>query len=252
MPSTPKRPHICKLTVFLLSRGLINCTAWSPASASTTHSMCASMHLSVLSMCASSQPPSMNRRQRRQHLQPAGAPPAPPAQPATTFAPAEIAGITEDHAHEQFFFDKPTCQRLLQLLRDFERPLLLCTPALAVAAQEEALTYLLLDRDERFSFLHSFQHFDLATPKRVNGYDYDAVFMDPPFANLDLALLRRALATLAHPAHQAPLYIAYNERREEDLLHMFPEQNLVRLMPLGYCSVKPRTQRHIWLYGPAK
>ena len=93
--------------------------------------------------------PMMNRRERRQHLQPPGTPLPPPAAPATNLPPAELSGITEDHAYEQYFFDADTRAALLSLLGQFKKPLLLCTPSIAVDAEAAGISYLLLDRDER-------------------------------------------------------------------------------------------------------
>ena len=66
------------------------------------------------------EPPPPNRRQRRAHLQPKGTPPPPPAQPATALKPAAVAGVREDHSFEQYFFDEPTRDALLDLLSPFE------------------------------------------------------------------------------------------------------------------------------------
>ena len=127
----------------------------------------------------------MSRRHRRAHLQPPGSSPPAPAGPASALEPATLAGVLEDHHYEQFFFDEPTCDALLALMARHERPLLLCTPSLAVAAERRGQRYLLLDRDERFGFLRSFRAFDLDSPSPLDEA-FDAVFCDPPFANIAL------------------------------------------------------------------
>lgn len=157
--------------------------------------------------------------------------------------------------HEQFFFDEPTRAALLRLLSRHERPLLLCAPSLAVAAEAAGAPYLLLDRDDRFAFLPHFRRFDLDAPTAVDGYAYDAVLCDPPFANFDLGRLRRVLEVLAggDPLRAAsPLYLCHNERREAALRDAFAGsgRQLARLAPVGYSSVKESTQRSIRLYGP--
>jgi len=211
------------------------------------------MTLGLAGGCSQNRPLT-NRRARRLHLQPPGTPLPPPAAPATNLAPAELAGIVEDHAFEQFFFDARTRDSLLEFMACYERPLLLCCPSLAVAAEEVGQgDYLLLDRDERFCYLGSrYRPFDLAKPTRIDGYAYDAVFCDPPFANLELETLRKALDGMApnEQARSAPLFIAYNSRREQALLSVFAARQLERKMQLGYCSVKPKTQQHLCLYGP--
>ena len=198
----------------------------------------------------------LNRKQRRQHLQPPGTPPPPPAQPATTLAPATCAGVEEDHAFEQFFFDEPTRAKLLAILTtQYERPLLLCAPSLAVAAEAAGVRYLLLDRDERFAFLSGFRSFDLDSPSAevaqfADGQSPDVVLCDPPFANFPLARLRAVIDLLA-PA--VPLYLCFNGRREEEVAAAFQGRShgLERVgSSLGYDSVKKVTQNNIALFGP--
>lgn len=165
--------------------------------------------------------------------------------------PATLAGVLEDHHYEQFFFDEPTREALLSLMAGYELPLLLCTPSLAVAAEQAGQRCLLLDRDERFAFLSAFQAFDLDRPSRLEE-PFDAIVCDPPFANFELPRLRAAIEALRPGASEdVPLFIAYNSRREAELQAAFGAQQLRRLRPLGYMSVKPKTQRHLFLYGPA-
>ena len=194
-----------------------------------------------------------SRRHRRAHLQPSGAPPPAPPRPATALEPAVLAGVVEDHSYEQFFFDEPTQTALLGLMARHERPLLLCTPSLAVAAEAAGQPYLLLDMDERFGFLRSFRPFNLddesAGAGVVHGYEFDAVFCDPPFANVDLQKLRTTLGALCGGrVPRPPLYIAYNAKKEEKLLAAFADEQLRRGRQLGYMSVKPNTQKHLHLY----
>ena len=177
--------------------------------------------------------------------------------------PAKLAGVVEDHAYEQFFFDLDTRSRLLALLSRFERPLLLCVPSLAVAMEEKAASgsspadYLLLDRDERFGFVGNFHALELEKPSEsvleaCARFDCDVIFCDPPFANFDLDQLRGALDELV-PDPSVPLYLAYNGRREAELNAAFAgRQGLVTVagVPLGYESVKSSTQKRICLFGP--
>jgi len=196
----------------------------------------------------------LNRKQRRHHLQPSGTP-YPTAHPATNLEPTECAGVTEEHAFEQYFFDEATRAALLDLLlARHSRPLLLCAPSLAVEAEARGAPYLLLDRDERFGFLRGFRPFDLERPEPETAADFafDCVLCDPPFSNFELARLREVLNTLGAAA--APLYLCYNARREGALVDAFAGsgRELVRMAggPLGYTSVKASTQQHIFLYGP--
>lgn len=138
-----------------------------------------------------------SRRHRRHHLQPPGTPPPPPAGAATNLPPATFRGVEEDHAYEQYFFDGATRESLCGLMAQFERPLLLCVPSLAVLAEESGQPYVLLEKDERFSFLMGFRPYDLLSPTPApTDVPCDAVIADPPFANIELGQLRRALECL--------------------------------------------------------
>ena len=211
-----------------------------------------SPHLALLRCTAP--PVLLNRKQRRHHLQPPGTP-YPTAGPATTLIPSTLAGVAEDHAFEQFFFDESTREYLLKLLYErHKKPLLLCAPSLAVDAEELSKPYLLLDRDERFRFLSGFQSFDLDRPEAVSDFEYDCVLCDPPFANFELARLREVLDALAGgdaKRRTVPLYLCYNAKREASIAKAFHDRQLTRLGngPLGYASVKRATQQQIHLYG---
>lgn len=204
----------------------------------------------------------MNRRQRRHHLQPPGTPPPPPAGLATSLAPATVSGVAEDHAYEQFFFDDSTVETLLTLLSRYRRPLLFCAPSVAVAASKAGLPYRLLDRDDRFGFLEGFRVFSIERAEQlavqcVGDYDYDAVLCDPPFSNIEVQQVRDVLDILASAGSdeqerrrraRAPLYFAFNQKRESELLRSFGDRQLVGKAALGYASVRQKTQKALCLY----
>lgn len=171
---------------------------------------------------------------------------------ATQRKPATLAGVSEDHRYEQFFYDEGTTQQLYQLVDLYERPLLLCNPSLAVMAERKSKPYLLLDRDTRFDFLSGYRPFSLMEPYFVNNFDFDAVFIDPPFANVTPEQVARCLRLMG--ADRVPLYVAYNSRREDALLkamNSLDGPNLERKWSLSYREgVSLDTQDSIWLYGP--
>ena len=72
---------------------------------------------------------------------------------------------------------------MMRLVRRFEKPLLVCVPSIAAKLDANGEDYLLLDRDARFATLRHYEPFDLRSPKSVS-YDFDALFLDPPFANV--------------------------------------------------------------------
>ena len=177
---------------------------------------------------------------------------APTVSSATQREPAMLAGISEDHRYEQFFYDEGTTQQLYQVVDMYDRPLLLCNPSLAVMAERKSKPYLLLDRDTRFDFLSGYRPFSLMEPYLITNFDFDAVFIDPPFANVTPDQVARCLRLMG--ADKVPLFVAYNSRREEALLkamNALDGPNLERKWRLGYREgVSLDTQDSIWLYGP--
>ena len=160
--------------------------------------------------------------------------------------------VSEDHRYEQFFYDEGTTQQLYQLVDLYERPLLLCNPSLAIMAERKSKPYLLLDRDTRFDFLSGYRPFSLMEPYLITNFDFDAVVIDPPFANVTPDQVARCLRLMG--ADKVPLFVAYNSRREEALLkamNALDGPNLERKWRLGYREgVSLDTQDSIWLYGP--
>lgn len=172
---------------------------------------------------------------------------------ATQNPPASVAGVEEDHRYEQFFYDEQTANQIYQVVDLYDRPLLLCNPTLAVIAEKKSKEYKLLDRDTRFHFLEGFQEFSLTEPHLITNYDFDAVFIDPPFANVTPDQVARCLNLMG--ADQVPLWVAYNSKREEKLLDALNKLDCPDLEPKWQLSYKEGvssdTQDSIWLYGPA-
>mgnify|MGYP006064169991 FL=1 len=126
--------------------------------------------------------------------------------------------LTENHAYEQFFFSEETTDRLVSLALPFQKPLLLCTPSLAVALAEKKRKFILLDRDRRFKKLRGYEQFDLRNPHMVFA-KFDAIFADPPFSNISLEDFHRTVELLAQGApRRPPLYLCYINTREPALL----------------------------------
>ena len=147
---------------------------------------------------------------------------------ATDITPAAVVAngvpIPEDHRFEQFFYDAPTSSKMMRLVRRFEKPLLVCVPSIAAKLDANGEDYLLLDRDERFSTLRHYEPFDLRSPKSV-AYAFDALFLDPPFANVTPAELAEAVAELCGD-RQVPLFVGYNLQRGAELVDAFASFNL--------------------------
>ena len=171
---------------------------------------------------------------------------------ATDRQPAQVAGVIEDHRFEQFFYDENTSSQLYQIVDMYERPLLLCNPSLAVMADRKGKEYKLLDRDTRFDFLNGFEEFSLMEPHLITDYEFDAVFIDPPFANVTPEQVARCLKLMS--GDKVPLWVAYNSKREDKLLDVMNELECPDLEPKWRLSYKEGvsedTQNSIWLYGP--
>lgn len=118
-------------------------------------------------------------------------------------------------------------------------------------AERGGKTYKLLDRDTRFDFLGGYEEFSLTEPHLIANYDFDAVFIDPPFANVTPEQVARCLRLIAA---EVPLCVAYNSMREKKLLKALNELNCPDLEPKWRLSYKEgvssNTQDSIWLYGP--
>lgn len=171
---------------------------------------------------------------------------------ATQNPAATLAGIKEDHRFEQFFYDDKTANQIYQVVDLYDRPLLLCNPTLAVIAEKKSKEYKLLDRDTRFDFLDGYQEFSLTEPHLITDYYFDAVCIDPPFANVTPDQVARCLSLMG--ADQVPLWVAYNSKREEKLLGALNKLDCPTLEPKWQLSYKEGvnsdTQDSIWLYGP--
>ena len=143
---------------------------------------------------------------------------------ATDITPAAVVAngvpIPEDHRFEQFFYDAPTSSKMMRLVRRFQKPLLVCVPSIAARLDSSGEDYLLLDRDERFATLRHYERFDLLKPKSLSSYAFDALFLDPPFANVTPKELAEAVAELCGD-RQVPLFVGYNLNRAAELVEAF-------------------------------
>lgn len=145
---------------------------------------------------------------------------------ATDIRPATVIAngvtISEDHRNQQYFYDVATSAKMVRLVRRFKKPLLVCVPSIAAKLDAAGEDYLLLDRDERFATLKSFEPFDLRQPKPVT-YAFDALFLDPPFANVTPQELAAAVAALCGD-RRVPLFVGL--QRTAELVEAFGAYDL--------------------------
>ena len=102
----------------------------------------------------------------------------------------------------------------------------------------------------------------MAEPHLIANYEYDAIFIDPPFANITPIQIATCLQLMGINNNKSEvgnqnkvhLYVAYNSRREKKLLEAMDilcVPKLVRKWRLSYKEgVSEGTQDSIWLYGP--
>ena len=121
----------------------------------------------------------------------------------------------ENHQREQYWFDEPTLARLADLVRQHERPALLCCPMLGQYLHERGHSATVLDVDTRFAHLPGFQRWDLYRPEAL-AISPDLIVFDPPFQAVRLDQMFTALRVLG--GLEARLLMSWLRRREVDLL----------------------------------
>lgn len=150
----------------------------------------------------------------------------------------------ENHANEQYFFDAPTLDRLREVVVRFEDPCVLCAPMLGRSLQEHGQAATVLGIDRRFADLPGYRRWDLCRPEPV-GRAFGLILCDPPFFNVSLSQLFRAIRTLARFDLATPIAIGYLARRQSALLGTFAPFNLrPSTFRLGYQTVQDQTGRN--------
>ena len=131
----------------------------------------------------------------------------------------------EEHGREQYFFDPPTMELLADRVARYRNPCLLCAPMLGRELQRRGRIVRVLDTDRRFADLPGFAGYDLYRPAHV-GERFDLILCDPPFFNVSLSQLFRAVRLLADFDLTARVMIAYPCRRAAAILSVFAPFNL--------------------------
>src|SRR5262245_58164630 len=132
--------------------------------------------------------------------------------------PPTTPTLHENHQREQYFFARPTLERLSLLVEGYHHPVLLCCPMVGRHLWEEhkrAVT--VLDVDERFSFLPGFVSWDLYHPTPL-PFVPDLLVIDPPFHMVRLDQLFLAIRTLVHGQMGLPMLITSLPERVDALV----------------------------------
>ena len=126
----------------------------------------------------------------------------------------------EQHECEQYFFDKPTIERLTGFLERFENPCCLCAPLLGREMAELGLEVRILDIDERFASVPGFRKYDLYRPEWL-GEAFDIIICDPPFFRVSLSQLFAAIRVLARYDFSQKIMVSYLTRRTNAVMGTF-------------------------------
>lgn len=136
----------------------------------------------------------------------------------------------ELHEHEQYFFDKATITQLTTFLSQFESICTLCAPMIGKALNDLKKDVTILDIDDRFSTEKGYLNWNIYKPAWINK-TFDIIFCDPPFFNVSLSQLFKAIRTLSHNNFDQNLMLSYLSRRSEAITGSF---HLFHLQPTGY------------------
>lgn len=119
---------------------------------------------------------------------------------------------------------------LTSFLYHFEKIAVLSAPMLGSALADAGRQVTVLDIDDRFSDVPGFLHWNIYKPQWIPE-TFDIIICDPPFFNVSLSQLFRAIRMLAHNNFNQPLLIAYLHRRKDAVTGSFSP---FKLVPTGY------------------
>lgn len=157
--------------------------------------------------------------------------------------------MKENHQNEQYFFDDSTRSHLTNFLKNYDNPCLLCAPTIGKELTKQKIKCCILDIDNRFSELPRYNYFDIKKPKWIDE-TFGIIFCDPPFFNVSLSQLFKAVRLLSHNDYTQPILISYLTRRAKKFLKIFSTFNLfpMEYQPM-YKSVKESEKNKIEFFG---
>ena len=165
--------------------------------------------------------------------------------------PRNFYNITERHDNEQFFWNRETIDKLMNACKfQYEEQVCcLTTPSLADAFHEDGRDEVLLDIDNRFSYLPKFKYYDVRQPYEMDN-DFRLIILDPPFFIVPIVKFREAVDILTGNNYNTKILIGFIKRYERELLAAFSDYNLsITSCELQYASIKPNKWRNFALYS---
>lgn len=136
----------------------------------------------------------------------------------------------ELHQHEQYFFDETTITQLTTFLSQFENICALCAPMVGKALNNAKKDITILDIDNRFTTEKGYLNWNIYKPGWINQ-TFDIIFCDPPFFNVSLSQLFKAIRMLSHNNFEQKLMLCYLSRRSEAIISSF---HLFNIKSSGY------------------
>ena len=124
--------------------------------------------------------------------------------------------MDELHENEQYFFTKETIIKLFNFIKKFKNPCILCAPKIGELFGKNGIDCQVLDIDNRFSKVSNFQYFDITKPKWIGGDKFGIILCDPPFFNIKLSQLFKAIRLLSQFDFTQPILISYLVRRSKN------------------------------------
>ena len=123
--------------------------------------------------------------------------------------------IEEKHENEQYFFTEETAEFMVQTAMKFNKICCICCPSVGKRLEEKGADVTILDIDKRFSNLSGFKYWDIKQPEYL-AEEFDLIIMDPPFFNVSMREIRKAIQILTHfDTKRTKVMISYLSRREK-------------------------------------
>lgn len=155
----------------------------------------------------------------------------------------------ELHKHEQYFFSRPTIEHLADFVAQYNYPCCLCAPLIGQELERRGIKACTLDIDSRFAQLRGYKYYDLARPEWL-GETFGIIVCDPPFFNISLDRLFRAIRILSRYDYTQPLLICYLARRASNVVGTFCRFNLERInYKVEYQTIQSTDRNEVFLYG---
>ncbi|PCJ53759.1 MAG: hypothetical protein COA79_22620 [Planctomycetota bacterium] len=133
--------------------------------------------------------------------------------------------MQENHKNEQYFFNEKSQKELTGFLGNFNSICCLCTPSLGTHLESAKNNFTILDIDKRFENSKYFKFYDINKPRWLD-HTFEVIICDPPFFNISLSTLFKAIRQLSHNNFEQKVMISYLSRRSNNIVNTFSKFNL--------------------------